>query len=244
MKIKGKTPITMRRFVLGDIHGAHKALVQVLERSNFDIQNDHILFLGDVADGWPETKACIDTLLSIQNRLCLWGNHDIWLWKWIQTGQAEEIWLEQGGQATIDSYTSSARQAKRVVPNSHFEYFKQLKPFFVSHQNECYVHGGLDPKERIENQPFDRLIWDRNLFMKTIQYPLNSELICPLYDSVYIGHTPTLSIQKTPLNISNVWMMDQGAGWNGKLSIMNIDTKEFWQSDNVKQLYPNHIGRC
>jgi len=33
-------------------------------------------------------------------------------------------------------------------------------------------------------------------------------------------------------------MMDTGAGWSGKLTIMDIDTNEFWQSDVVKDLYP------
>ena len=49
-----------RLLVLGDIHGAAKALTQVLERSNFDPTGDRIIFLGDVADGWSETPAAID----------------------------------------------------------------------------------------------------------------------------------------------------------------------------------------
>lgn len=34
-----------------------------------------------------------------------------------------------------------------------------------------------------------------------------------------------------------------GFGWNGKLTIMDIDTHEYWQSDNVQKLYPNEPGR-
>ena len=32
--------------------------------------------------------------------------------------------------------------------------------------------------------------------------------------------------------------MDTGAGYEGKLSIMNVDTEDFWQSDKVSDLYP------
>lgn len=41
-------------YVMGDIHGAHKAFIQCLERSNFDYDNDILIQLGDVADGWSE----------------------------------------------------------------------------------------------------------------------------------------------------------------------------------------------
>jgi len=37
--------------------------------------------------------------------------------------------------------------------------------------------------------------------------------------------------------------MDTGAGWEGVLSMMNIDTKELFQSDLVADLYPGVRGR-
>lgn len=30
---------------------------------------------------------------------------------------------------------------------------------------------------------------------------------------------------------------------HGKLTIMDLDTQEYWQSDLVKELYPNEKGR-
>lgn len=41
----------MATYVLGDIHGAFKALEQVLARSPFEPLEDRLIFLGDVADG-------------------------------------------------------------------------------------------------------------------------------------------------------------------------------------------------
>jgi hypothetical protein len=38
----------MRRFTVGDIHGAHLALKQVLERCGFDNERDQLITLGDV----------------------------------------------------------------------------------------------------------------------------------------------------------------------------------------------------
>jgi Calcineurin-like phosphoesterase. len=80
MDHKGKT------FVVGDIHGAHKALVQVLERSGFDKENDLLITLGDIADGWSEVYEVVEELLTIKHRIDIIGNHDEWdllLWKLI-----------------------------------------------------------------------------------------------------------------------------------------------------------------
>lgn len=45
----------MRTFTIGDIHGGYKALKQCLERSKFNYKEDHLIALGDIVDGWPET---------------------------------------------------------------------------------------------------------------------------------------------------------------------------------------------
>ena len=37
--------------------------------------------------------------------------------------------------------------------------------------------------------------------------------------------------------------MDTGAGWDGTLSMMNVDNKELFQSDPVEDLYPKEPGR-
>lgn len=34
-----------------------------------------------------------------------------------------------------------------------------------------------------------------------------------------------------PIKITNLFCLDTGGGWNGKLTIMDIDTEEFWQSE-------------
>jgi hypothetical protein len=61
----------MRKFVMGDIHGAHRAMLQCFERSGFDDQNDLLIQLGDVADGYPEIHECVEELLQVKNRICL-----------------------------------------------------------------------------------------------------------------------------------------------------------------------------
>lgn len=67
-----------RTFVIGDIHGAAKALEQCLVRASVDLKYDTIIQLGDVTDGYPDVCACVDLLLRASNLIALKGNHDDW----------------------------------------------------------------------------------------------------------------------------------------------------------------------
>ena len=93
-----------RRLVIGDIHGAWKALNQCLERSNFNRDSDQLICLGDVTDGWPETKECIEFLINIPNLIFIKGNHDALTIDWAKSGIPHLGWQRQGGYATIESY--------------------------------------------------------------------------------------------------------------------------------------------
>jgi serine/threonine protein phosphatase 1 len=93
----------MKTYVVGDIHGAHKALVQVLERSGFQYHIDTLITIGDIVDGWGESYEVIEELLKIKNRIDIMGNHDQWMYEFITTGIHPDSW-SQGGLATAKSY--------------------------------------------------------------------------------------------------------------------------------------------
>src|SRR5699024_12499941 len=67
-----------RIFVIGDIHGGYKALIQVLERAKITA-DDQLIFLGDYVDGWSEPVKVIDKLIELDKThdcIFLRGNHD------------------------------------------------------------------------------------------------------------------------------------------------------------------------
>jgi serine/threonine protein phosphatase 1 len=65
-----------------------------------------------------------------------------------------------------------------------------------------------------------------------------------LFQEIYIGHTPTTNYDVgIPMQGCNVWNIDTGAAFKGKLSLMDVDSKKFWQSDPVFSLYPGETGR-
>lgn len=232
---------------MGDVHGAHRALVQVLERCGFERGTDRLIFLGDVADGWPQTRECIDELLGIPGLVALRGNHDEWFEEWLLSGSGppQPAWYHQGGRSTIESYGG----ARENVPAAHLAYLAGLK---LWHQegNRVFVHGGWPWYMHPHPMSYSLVMWDRELWTSAVERATLAETAgeepVPLttFDEVYVGHTTTTRAGFTePVQRCEVWNLDQGAGWEGRLSIMDIDSKEFWQSDVVAELYPDHAGR-
>ena len=65
-----------------------------------------------------------------------------------------------------------------------------------------------------------------------------------LYNEIYIGHTPVTRLEQTiPVQMANVWNVDTGAAFKGSLTIMDVDSKQFWQSEPLPNLYPTEKGR-
>ena len=232
----------MKTFAIGDIHGAHKALVQCLERSGFNYAKDILIVLGDVVDGWSETPFCIEELLKIRNMIYIWGNHDWWANKWLQSGWTHPVWESQGGDATKESYIQNGDLLVK-----HRDFFKVAR-FYHIDDNRLFVHGGIPPRliqKSIRDQEPNDLMWDRELYLKARwKHYRNPDFKYGDYSEIFLGHTSTVNVgDREPFKYCNIWNLDQGGGWEGKLSIMDVDTHEYWQSDIVGHIYKGIRGR-
>ena len=263
-----------RTLVFGDAHGGYKALLQVLERCDFDNKIDKLIGLGDVADGWSETAELVHYLIHLQeesdNRhIFLRGNHDAWCQEWLNYGIAKDIWAVQGGQATIDSYIRTGF----LTDIRHKNFFNRLHNYYIDDQNRGFVHGGFISKNGLGHEVYqsdyywDRDLWNLALLQHNNYHNGSKEALAKArrfekHKEVFIGHTTTgnwlvkphlpeyqYSEQPkqgriiVPMNRCNVWNLDTGGGFEGRLTIMDIDTKEFWQSDDMRTLYPDERGR-
>lgn len=269
-----------RVLVIGDIHGAARALTQVLERSKYDPQRDKIIFLGDIADGWSEVPQCVDIILSLPRKIVLCGNHDKWAIDWFKMGQMHPMWQPQGGQATIDAYVKTGL----IADSEHREFWINLENNLYHEENDrLFLHGGYDWHYSLDDQPqryangYSNLYWDRHMWETALAFETRkrralkkfpdmteeeymAEADIPKfgkqYSEIFVGHTTTTYVKEyhnhtaewlenpsNPVKALNVWNLDQGAGYEGVLTIMDVDTKEFWQSDPVKELYPDERGR-
>lgn len=241
----------MKKFVIGDIHGAYLALLQCLKLSKFDYEKDLLISIGDICDGWKQTQECIEELKKIKNFIFILGNHDSWFLNFINTGILEPIWYEQGGRNTLFSYGYDIIENENDninIPKSHIDFLNKHILYYLL-DNKLFVHGGIEPTKKVENHSKNYLMWDRELITNAYKKhnPNRKDYkLIKYYDEVFVGHTTTQIFDLdnlTPLRCCNVIDIDTGAGWSGKLTIMDINTKEYWQSNIVAKLYPNEKGR-
>ena len=240
----------MRTLVIGDIHSGLKALKQGLDKVGLR-PKDHLIFLGDYVDGWSEAVPTVDFLIQLRsNYRCtfLRGNHDELCLDWLLSGEDNPLWLQHGGKATIASY----RKIDESTKEAHMNFYADLKNYFLDNRNRLFIHAGFTSLKGIDFEYFTKTFyWDRTLW--ELALALNPDLSpddrfypqrLTNYKEIFIGHTPVVRIGRTtPLNVANVWNIDTGAAFNGPLTIMDVDTKEFWQSDPVYTFYPNEKGR-
>lgn len=242
-----------KTFVIGDIHGGLKALFQVLERAKVS-KNDTLIFLGDFVDGWSESPAVLDFLIALEkthNCIFIKGNHDDLLLKWLckdNEGFNERMWFNHGGEASALSYQNIENSSKE----KHIQFLLSLQDYHLDDENRLFIHAGFTNVRGVKHEFFTRLFyWDRTLWETALAMDnqLSKDALTypnrlKLYKEIYIGHTPVTKIDETiPINKACVWNVDTGAAFQGKLTIMDVDTKEFWQSDNLPDLYPNEKGR-
>lgn len=228
--------LEMKTFAIGDIHGNVDSLIECIEKSNIDKINDTLIVLGDVVDGFPNTSECVEELLKFKNCIFIRGNHDQWFMDWMHIGVEPTIWTQQGGFATIYSYNLDFKN----VPPSHKTFFENSKIYYIDDANRLFVHGGLPNyngvfKKIDEEDPFE-IMWDRSI----IEYAIRKKV--PNYSHIFIGHTSTgFYGDYLPKTYHNLTMLDTGGGWNGHLTIMNVDTFEYWQSKKRSQRYYHYL---
>ncbi|AUC86350.1 serine/threonine protein phosphatase [Polaribacter sp. ALD11] len=240
----------MSTFAIGDIHGGLKALLQVLNKLEVT-EEDTLIFVGDYVDGWSESAQVIEFLIRLSEEInCIFikGNHDVWCQNWLKEEDVNAIWYMHGGKETMDSYEGfSADKIKQ-----HVSFFEGMPLYHLDAENRLFLHAGYTSIHGVEreifkeNFYFDRTLWelalamDRSIDKDHVIYPKRLQH----YNEVYIGHTPTTNFGETvPMNAVNIWNVDTGAAFKGKVTGINIDTKAYYQSDNLPDLYPNEKGR-
>lgn len=233
-------------WVIGDIHGEHDKLVDLLQLIKFDYDNDTLIQLGDVIDRGPSSYECVEELLKIKNLIAIKGNHDdCWFKAYVM--QEENILYNQGGLQTDMSFENNCHEKDGYpgyeIPQTHFEFFSNQKLWHLDKEGRFFVHGGFDRHKFVSEQEEDVFLWDRDLFLAALShkdmsgnFPFKTK---DNFKEIFIGHTPTVYWKNKlsgkpitiPMRAGNIWNIDTGCGkGNFPLTAMNIDTREYYQS--------------
>lgn len=240
----------MKTVVIGDIHGGFRALKQLIENVNLP-SDTRYLFVGDYVDGWSQSAEVISYLIDFAGTndcIFLRGNHDELLYKYLKSGESNPMWLSQGGESSVESYS----KLSKIEKENHLRFFENLINYHIDAENRLFLHAGFTNQRGPQYEFYQNLVyWDRTLWEMVCamdtnipeeddRYPKRLKL----FKEIYIGHTPVTRIGfDEPANFANVWNVDTGAAFKGKISMLDISSKEVWQSDEVHTLYPNEKGR-
>ena len=148
----------------------------------------------------------------------------------------------------MDSYEGFSIEEKQ----QHLDFLKKMPLYYVDTKNRLFLHAGFTTTQGVANEKntatfyLDRTLWemalvaDERIDIKHKRYP--KRLL--QYHEIYIGHTPTTNLEETaPMHAMNVWNIDTGAAFKGRVTGINIETKDFVQSDTLPSLYPDEKGR-
>lgn len=248
----------MRKLVVGDLHGAYKPLLQVLDRCQFNPSEDQLIFIGDILDGYSDIKECIDFIKELPNKIIVKGNHDEWVEHIVNyksdVSSIVEAWMPHGGFST---YTSLRDY---MYTKEFMDFINSMKMYHVD-EDKLFVHAGLSREKSYENNNSETLMWDRNFIEKArnahfyknyskLRLPKNPEI-----RRVFVGHTPTINMNdvfrkhdEPALYVDNfkngVINVDTGSCFSGKLTVMDTETLEYWQSDVCNKFYEKEHSRA
>ena len=234
------------RFVIGDIHSQFFKLKDVLYKSKFNYDEDLLITLGDLVDRGCEPINVIYELMKIKNTINIIGNHDQAFYEWMKYPHKQHPYR---GHYMSDITMTKWIELEEIERGKIQEFIYNQKPYYVDENQNLFVHAGLDLRTELKYNSIEKLTEDRTFFKSLLsaQNSLQKKIRTKEeYNKIFIGHTPTVCFKQVkgrfkesntdkhfydkPINIKNVWNIDTGAGFDHKLSMMNIDTLELFQS--------------
>ncbi len=133
-------------YAIGDIHGCLESLDQLLKKIT-PRPEDELVFVGDYIDRGPQSREVVDRLLTLPHRcVFLMGNHERMLLDFL-AGEDEDIYLENGGRATLASYGGDPDD----IPAAHLAFFHNLRPMYET-PDYLFVHAGIRPMVPVAEQ--------------------------------------------------------------------------------------------
>ncbi|MCC5986810.1 MAG: metallophosphoesterase [Pararhodobacter sp.] len=233
----------MRSYAIGDIHGhldlllAAQALVEA-DRAQAGDSDAPLVHIGDLVDRGRDSRAVIEHLMAGQREGRPWvvlkGNHDRMFVQFLDEPSRNDpglrpifTWLHPriGGATTLEAYgvASPAERPVRAVhedalarvPAAHRDWLNELPAHFL-HAQALFVHAGIRPGVKLENQTETDLIWIRHDFL---------DHGAPHPWLVVHGHTAI----EAPRHYGNRVNIDSSAAYGGPVSAVVIERGAVWQ---------------
>jgi serine/threonine protein phosphatase 1 len=236
-------PPGTRVYAVGDIHGRADLLELMLGEIEADAGRVWVgpllptrlvlVFLGDLVDRGSDSRAVMERLargrpdrgpLAAAEWVCLRGNHEDFMTRFLADFSAGPAWMRNGGLETVRSYAGDAVSALvadypsmqqalyRSMPPAHLRFLARLR---LRHMEGDYlfVHAGLRPGVPLDRQDGFDLMWIRDDFLFSDE---------DFGKIVVHGH----SVATAPEVRANRIGIDTGAYRTGRLTCLALEGNE------------------
>ena len=205
-------------YAVGDIHGCLDQLKRLIAacRQHADGREMRLIFLGDYIDRGPDSAGVVRFVFDLQSQapgtvIALKGNHEAWAVGVADGTAKRNIWLRNGGAATLRSYGVTD---VRDLPPTHLDWMRSLRLTFDDGRR-LFVHAGVNPRRPLDVQLEEDLLWIRDPFLDNGRD----------YGRLIIhGHTPLLGA--VPDLRSNRLNLDTAAVFGGRLTAAVFDDSQ------------------
>jgi serine/threonine protein phosphatase 1 len=180
-------PPQHRVYCIGDIHGRLDLLEEMHAMIRRDVASFEgtkmVVYLGDYIDRGAQSCQVLDLLISQPltgfETVCLLGNHEQAMLDFLRHPREAAGWLSFGGQVTLLSYGVGvgglvmtqdvewlSEELSDKLPQSHLDFINACA---VQHTvgSYCFVHAGIRPHVKMENQVAGDLLWIRDEFTRS-----------------------------------------------------------------------------
>ena len=242
MEASAASPVTrpslppgVRIYAVGDLHGrfdllewARGAIAEDLARRPAERTIE--IYLGDYVDRGPDSRAVLQLLAGgeapvCDERICLKGNHEDVLLRFLDDPNTLAYWRELGGFETLHSYgvmpphlltEEAVRQAHAAfrarLSKAELRFLEGLA-LRVELGTYLFVHAGIDPALPLDRQRPHDLMWIREPFLLSR---------ADFGRIVVHGHTPAYN----PERLANRINIDTGAFATGRLTCLVLEGQE------------------
>lgn len=235
-RARPSVPEGRRVYAIGDVHGRHDLLIDLLGQIEDDddrrgaIQTT-IVFLGDLIDRGPESRAVIETVKVLADSEIdvrfIAGNHEeVFVLAASGDAKATKFFTKIGGRETILSYPILAEDyavldhkqlAERLltlIPRDHVDFVAGFEDM-VTIGDYLFVHAGIHPGRALDEQRGEDLRWIRDQFLDDERD----------HGKVVVhGHTICDEIEIFDNRIG----IDTGAYCNGRLTAIGLEGSQRW----------------
>lgn len=228
-------------YAIGDIHGETAKLDRLHAMVRADAggraaERRIAIYLGDYVDRGPDSAGVVDRLIADPlpgfERVFLMGNHEDFLLQFLEAAGSMSAWFHNGGIQTLESYDVDPRshdgwmadpgelrdEFRSRLPPAHLGFFEALDLYRIE-GDYLFVHAGLRPGRKLEDQSRADLLWIREAFIHSSA------------DHGHIvvhGHTPCEAVEIRRNRIG----IDTGAVYGGRLTalVLEGETRDFLQA--------------